>query len=388
MTSSGKKRFVRFSALIVLLPLVVGNLVTESATAEIVIRSVQSSGSERFLSVKGDFGSTDPTAKFLLAVSEGRPEFVTFDSNGGNIYSAMKLGRLIRKYGLNTFQLKSFECSSACALAFVGGVQRVAEPGSIGVHKTSFSNLDGVGKDQAVSAIQEATADVIEYLTEMDIDLALLLLSLRYESWDIRYLSGSEMVQYRVMNLSDIAVSPNRQTQLHPRVPEFSPGATKRSTIPTAKTGAVRHPRGYVEMRLNPDAEAPGILWLPNRARVTILDNAKTWYRVRYGNRIGYMHHTWVMVDQFLGGEFDRKFIQIKSFRRRQEAEAYIRSSPLSVSAFLSTNGWLAVALDGQFSDSEASHRLRQLKTVGTIPDDSFRTYGNSYVKKLCCGPP
>ncbi len=124
-----------------------------------------------------------------------------------------------------------------------------------------------------------------------------------------------------------------------------------------------------------------------NRERVAILDNEKRWYRVRYANRIGFMHHSWIMVDQFLGGEFNRKFIQIKSFKDKEGAKAYVSSSTLPVSAYLATNGWFAIALDGEYSDTEATRRLHQLKTAGAIPGDSFKTYGNVYVEKVCCSP-
>jgi hypothetical protein len=75
---------------------------------------------------------------------------------------------------------------------------RFADPGAIGVHKSSFSNQGSLSAQEAVSAVQQITADVISYLLEMGVDPALLQLSLKYESDDIRYLSKSEMEQYRV----------------------------------------------------------------------------------------------------------------------------------------------------------------------------------------------
>ena len=70
----------------------------------------------------------------------------------------LELGRLIRAFGLDTVQIKQAECASACALAFMGGVRRIAEAGAIGVHKSSFANPDQIGSGDAVAAVQDITA--------------------------------------------------------------------------------------------------------------------------------------------------------------------------------------------------------------------------------------
>ena len=52
--------------------------------------------------------------------------------------------------------------------------------------------------EEAVSAVQQGTADVIAYISEMGADPGLLALAFSYDSSDIRYLSGSEMARFRV----------------------------------------------------------------------------------------------------------------------------------------------------------------------------------------------
>ena len=41
---------------------------------------------------------------------------VTFHSSARNVIKAMEVGRLLRLYGVNTIQLRTAACSSACAL--------------------------------------------------------------------------------------------------------------------------------------------------------------------------------------------------------------------------------------------------------------------------------
>ena len=125
-----------------------------------------------------------------------RNAIVSFNSPGGNVYKAMDVGRLIRKLNLSTAQPRFQECASACSLAFLGGVQRYADPGAIGVHKSSFNPDIPMTAEEAVSAVQQGTADVMAYISEMGADPGLLALAFSYDSNDIRYLSGSEMARF------------------------------------------------------------------------------------------------------------------------------------------------------------------------------------------------
>ena len=59
-------------------------------------------------------------------------------SNGGDIDSAMELGRLLRKWGVFTFIGKNDQCFSACVFAFMGGERR-SVAGRLGIHRPYFS---------------------------------------------------------------------------------------------------------------------------------------------------------------------------------------------------------------------------------------------------------
>ncbi|TIU42974.1 MAG: hypothetical protein E5W31_04780, partial [Mesorhizobium sp.] len=155
-----------------------------------------------YITASGDFAYQDDLSAFENLVRSSSATAVTFSSPGGNIQKAMELGRLIRRLGINTIQFRAVECASACSLAFLGGVIRYADPGSIGVHKSSFQGNVPLTTQEAVSAVQQITADVMTYMIEMGVDPALLQLSLQYDSNDIRYLSMSEMVKYRVVTFA------------------------------------------------------------------------------------------------------------------------------------------------------------------------------------------
>lgn len=382
------RRFLVYAAIATLICPGAANALTFSTEPVDATKSV--------ILVAGVFEPNESLTSFVslakgLGTSSG---IVVFNSVGGNPSKAIELGRLIRALGLPTFQMRGMECSSACALAFMGGTVRFAETGSIGVHKTSFADTSAISVDDAVSYIQHQTADTISYMTEMGVDPSLLQLSLRYEKDDMRYLSKSEMAQYRVTNLGD-APAPSRpevSATPQPSAPETTAMPSYRIAeddlrfqIPLAKTGKIRVPKGKEFLRADEDQKSEKLIALRNGDVVDILAVGDRWYRVRSQGKEGFVHHNWVKVDQFYSQPFENRFIQIKSFDNFAEAAQYVRSSDLPVTAYLATNKWFAVTLNRSLPADKAAELLKALKDDGSVPDDAFMTVGNTYVKSVCC---
>jgi len=53
--------------------------------------------------------------------------------------------------------------------------------------------------------------------------------------------------------------------------------------------------------------------------------------------------------------------------------------------AYETPSGWVAVTLAGKFTDDEAKAALQTKKKDARFPNDAFRTFGNTYKRKLCC---
>lgn len=179
---------------------IVASWIGLSAARALEFQPVALDNGSTVILVKGEFRYEDQVSAFESAVRTASAEVVTFDSGGGNVDAALRLGRAIRSMGLSTVQLRSLECSSACALAFLGGVNRSAEPGSIGVHRTSFSGDAVLDGHEAAAAVQALTAEIMTYMIEMGTDPRLLQLSLSTDRDDMRYLTGREMQQYSIVN--------------------------------------------------------------------------------------------------------------------------------------------------------------------------------------------
>jgi hypothetical protein len=89
--------------------------------------------------LKGDFtpGITNAVTVFLQTTPGIRG--ILLDSDGGRIYEARGVARLVREYGLHTYSVAG--CKSACTIAFISGSSRILiDNARLGFHQYK---LDG-----------------------------------------------------------------------------------------------------------------------------------------------------------------------------------------------------------------------------------------------------
>ncbi|WFU10022.1 hypothetical protein QA646_03905 [Rhizobium sp. CB3090] len=353
-------------------------LFVNDAAAHLTYTELTTDEGVRFVIVNGSFDADDDLSKFRRAVVSYHADAVNFDSPGGNVEKAIELGRLIRSLGLNTVTVRTKECASACSLAFLGGVIRVAEAGSIGVHKASFSDTKGMRVEEAVAAVQAITADVISYMTDMGADPGLLKLSLQYDSDDIRYLSASEMKRYRV-------TTPDEE---EPQSESQAPSNISASLqIPIAQNGIVQHPMGTAPLKESDKADSKTVAKFANGSALNIEGSDGDWYRVSIAGQTGYMHHTWVWVREFEENQFGKRYIQIKSVDNLEAARSVVLNSKIPLAAHLTTNGWFAITVKATGGNDFERSLLRSLLASHAIPKDAVITLGNTYVREVCCSP-
>ncbi len=160
--------------------------------------------------------------RFLLESKLGKITNMTtitmvFDSPGGNLLAAMRLGNMIRAARIDTELgpeysqvirqryprsneynefVPSAICASACTLAFVGGVKRtVANDSRFGVHQ--FSLADGQAGD---GMTQVTVVAIAEYLQQMGVDRRMLDRASVVDPRDIAWLARSEIDEFRIDN--------------------------------------------------------------------------------------------------------------------------------------------------------------------------------------------
>jgi hypothetical protein len=134
---------------------------------------------------------------------------VAFDSPGGSVDDAIRIGELIHESGFATNVAAGAICASSCPLAFAGGIERHATSHSaIGVHQIYSARQPGIASAavkpaDAMSNAQKTTAEVTKHLTRMGVDAAVWIHALETPPERIYYLSAAELTTYRLATVID-----------------------------------------------------------------------------------------------------------------------------------------------------------------------------------------
>jgi len=121
-----------------------------AATVELVTDPKAST----YFRVEGDFDLGDERKFFANAIALPESTLVLFNSDGGKILPALRIGKAIRLMGFKTLVLDGRRCVSACALAWLSGQPRFMEPGArIGFHAASKMD-DGVRRESGAGNAQ------------------------------------------------------------------------------------------------------------------------------------------------------------------------------------------------------------------------------------------
>ena len=140
--------------------------------------------------------------------------YVTFNSNGGSLVGGIRLGRVIRSLGMNTSIGKTMPndrwhktekgvCFSACAYAFLGGVQRLVRAGEYGVHQFFTDALlkDPNGKvfsPADFSVQQTVTGLLLSYVIEMGASAELVVEANKTPPTEMAVLTQERLTNFRV----------------------------------------------------------------------------------------------------------------------------------------------------------------------------------------------
>jgi hypothetical protein len=175
----------------------------------------------------------DVFRRFLISKKTYAQDDIRFNSPGGSLLAALKLGEMIRAAGFHTSVGKSVgkqasfdpetiigdwteskaSCASACVYAFLGGVRRSAGKEQIGIHQF----YDGRNIDEPLtknassvdrSIDQLLSGLLLEYVIRMGIDPKLVTLASTVPPWeDMRWLTTEELRDLRIDN-SETAFTP------------------------------------------------------------------------------------------------------------------------------------------------------------------------------------
>ena len=139
--------------------------------------------------LKKRYGAKDCTNGWLA---------IRFSSDGGDIYEAIAIGKILRTNKLRAIVPLMSQCNSACVIAIAGAIRKDSI-GSIGVHRPYFSKIEANLNLNQIKAERDKVNKAIEdYFRQVDIPISLLDLMLSIPPEKMKFLSESELELYRL----------------------------------------------------------------------------------------------------------------------------------------------------------------------------------------------
>jgi hypothetical protein len=139
---------------------------------------------------KGDY---DKVVAFLKAHQPFLESFI-LNSPGGDADEAIRIGRLFRKYLIETNAHVGGDliltCASACALIWFGGVHRDSK---VGVHRPQINDpmFRGLSPTDASTVYRQVLGRIAAYLDEMEVPKSIIELMIGTSSSDIRWVDNN-----------------------------------------------------------------------------------------------------------------------------------------------------------------------------------------------------
>ena len=134
--------------------------------------------------------------KYLAIASSGF--YVYLNSSGGDVASALHIGRLIRELQATTAVPFPDECVSSCVFLLAGGVDRVVL-GLVGVHRPYFPTLSTkLSRDQVSQAYEQQRTLMVNYLNDMNIPSSLLEFMDETPPKSVHHLNQVELAKYHL----------------------------------------------------------------------------------------------------------------------------------------------------------------------------------------------
>lgn len=120
--------------------------------------------------------------------------WVFLDSEGGDVYSAMTIGRMFRKARVYALLSNGSKCMSSCVLLLAGAVNRsIVDGARVGIHRPYSTNTDPTSFDDLQAKTTNLGVDVSAYLSEMNIPSSLYESMKLVPSENIKILGDPEL---------------------------------------------------------------------------------------------------------------------------------------------------------------------------------------------------
>jgi hypothetical protein len=148
----------------------------------------------------------EKVSTFLEFLKKEKAIMINLDlkSPGGDVSTAIKIGRIIRKYEVNLRVPRDSSCVSSCVLILAGSPIRTIH-GRVAIHRPYLPSLPSdttyVGVRRAFDQIAEATKS---YLIEMNVNPDLWDQMVSISPENVRFLSMGELEHFRLIGMDPV----------------------------------------------------------------------------------------------------------------------------------------------------------------------------------------
>ena len=135
---------------------------------------------------------------------KARVGLIIFDSQGGDLFEGMKIGKLIRNKMISTQVTHDATCHSACVIAFLGGVERTPV-GPMGIH--SFYSTEFIGELNFTLASDKYNAissQVEKYLNELRIPVTILDEMKKIPYYDLKIIDAEQVESLGLLGIDPV----------------------------------------------------------------------------------------------------------------------------------------------------------------------------------------
>ena len=187
------------------------SLVTHSVyAAQFKINSVNESSIAIEMSgdiENGDFDTLKRVIEPNISVNTGF-RLIALNSNGGDVLTAMRIGRYIRQHDFDTHvgakNNNRTRCLSSCVFIFAAGLNRSASD-NIGIHRPFGARTGSVQKNTAINNYKKLKEDIFEYFDEMNISRNIPEKMMIIPPNEIKMLSMEESVELGLIGKDPVA---------------------------------------------------------------------------------------------------------------------------------------------------------------------------------------
>lgn len=131
---------------------------------------------------------------------------ISLNSTGGDVATAMQIGRLLRRLEFDTFVTTTSRCLSSCVFILAAGAHKnVTSNNGVGIHRPYGIVTGSVSLEDATKRYRGMTSQIYAYFDEMNIPRSLPEEMLRIPPEQMKMLSFAELQQFGLAGKDPVA---------------------------------------------------------------------------------------------------------------------------------------------------------------------------------------